>query len=165
MGAQVERVPGSPAVAGAFGRHARSQHFGGWFRRQRELRGISIWYVAARTKLPPERIQQIEDATRPLAPDGHGRALARTLALAIGADPADALERLAPAASRKARRARSPHGLRPGRVLRGLLLGTTVALGLGLLGYWLESRGVTEGSPRLVLRPDYLERLLGGDGS
>jgi hypothetical protein len=63
--------------------------FGPWYRRQRELRGLSIFFVAARTKLSPERVREIEDES-PLDADGIGRSTARTLALAIGAEPEEA---------------------------------------------------------------------------
>src|SRR5262249_58814810 len=58
VGAEVERLSESAAVGGA---PASPGSFGAWYRRQRELRGISLFYVAARTKLSPERVREIED--------------------------------------------------------------------------------------------------------
>jgi hypothetical protein len=145
--------------------NASTEHFGSWFQRQRELRGISIWFVAARTKLTPERIQRIEDGSEALQRGGHGRATARVLAGAIGADPEEGVSRLSRWVPQRGNRGRNG---RTGNVLRwGRSLGILLVLGLGvwLLGTWLEGVDASGDPPRLVHRPDYLDRLLGGGGS
>ena len=160
MGSQVERVSGRAQVAAKAAQPA--QEFGRWFRQQRELRGISIWFVAARTKLPPERVRQIERVEGALRRDGHGRGTARALALAIGADPQEAAAWLAGHSPRAARPRRMPSlgaWLRMGSAL-GLMLG----LGFWLLGDWLRGERAPQDSPTLVYRPDYIERLLNGEG-
>ena len=163
MGAQVGQVPRGAGVKVSTP-HAQ---FGRWFRQQRELRGISVWFVAARTKLPPERIQALEDGISSLGNDGHARATARGLARAIGADPGEAVAKLS-------RRRRGSSGDRRSGAWRAGLLAwgphASVALVLGLVAWvlasWLLSYGPGEESPPLVYRTDYLERLLPrGDGS
>ena len=161
MGAPVERLPEGPAVAvGAAGQERRS--FGAWYRRQRELRGISLFYVAARTKLTPERVREIEESSAPLETDGIGRATARALALAIGADPDEAAAQLGvPQQLPLRRRQRFPFlrywSLRVGR-RAGLAL--VVALGVWLLALWLSSIAPTASARPHVVKPDYVEKLL-----
>ncbi len=157
MGAQIQGVPEAHAVA------AGADSFGAWFCRQRELRGISVWFVAARTKLAAERIQRLERGELPLPPDGHGRATARALARAIGADPEEAASLLSRPAARPRPR-RRPAWLAPAvRVGRSLALVGVLGGTVWLLGLWLEDLQASGDSPRTVLRPDYVERLLGGD--
>ena len=163
MGAQVERVSRRAQVAGATSEPA--EEFGRWFQKQRELRGISIWFVAARTKLSPERMREIESGRGPLGRDGHGRGTARALARAIGADPAEAAARLACRSTgpEGRRRARWRGALPPLRSAVGIVLG--LGLGVWLLALWLRSAETPEDSPSRVYRPDYVERLLSGEGS
>jgi hypothetical protein len=114
--------------------------------------------VAARTKLPSERIEQIE-RTDLLARDGHGRATARALARAIGADPDEAVRQLTgPGASQRAPRRKLPSGLHNA-------VPRTVALAVLCLVIWLAAEfglylASGEESPDVVYRPDYVERLL-----
>jgi len=158
VGGQVDRLPEGASVAPA----PEAIVFGHWYRRQRELRGISVFYVAARTKLTPERVREIEDARSTLDRDGLGRATARSLALAIGADPDEAASLLGE--RRTVRGARGKHSF----WLRGLAwtwgrrVGALVALavGLWLLGLWLSGVFAHDGAPTLVYKPDYVEKLL-----
>ncbi len=164
MGAQVEGLSRRAAVE----RDAASEceeHFGRWFQQQRELRGISVWFVAARTKLSPERVRAIETDEAALKSDGHGRGTARTLARAIGADPGEAVAWLARKPTRSTARARARLFFSPVRL--GATLGLGLALGLGawLLGSWLSSAESQQDAPPRVYRPDYVERLLNGEGS
>jgi hypothetical protein len=156
VGAQVDRLPEGVGVAPA----PEVAPFGAWYRRQRELRGISVFYVAARTKLTPERVREIEESRETLETDGIGRGTARALALAIGADPEEAASRLG---ERRTVRAARAFGV---SWLRGLVwtwgrrvgLAIVVALGLWLLGLWLGGTGGS--APALVYKPDYVEKLL-----
>ncbi len=161
MGTQVERLPEGAAVAAA----PEAIVFGHWYRRQRELRGISIFYVAARTKLTPERVREIEDSGQTLETDGLGRATARALALAIGADPNEAASLLG--------ERRTVRGARSGRWawLRGIVwtfgrragLALLIGAALWLLGLWLSGEFARGGAPTVVYKPDYVERLLRPD--
>src|SRR5262249_25573115 len=137
VGAEVERLSESAAVGGA---PASPGSFGAWYRRQRELRGISLFYVAARTKLSPERVREIEDSaaldTAPM-----GRATARALAHAIGADPDEAAAQLRAATAPRPPRRRprvSSLSLTLIRVGRTAGLALVLALGVWLLGLWLS---------------------------
>lgn len=158
MGAQVDRLPEGAAVAGA----PAALVFGHWYRRQRELRGISVFYVAARTKLTPQRVREIEDSGATLETDGLGRATARALALAIGADPNEAASLLG-----ERRAVRGARG-EPTFWLRGLAwtwarrVGLLLLLGasLWLLGISLSGVIARDGAPALVYKPDYVEKLL-----
>ena len=156
MGAQVDRLPEGVGVAAS----ADAPVFGAWYRRQRELRGISVFYVAARTKLTPERVREIEESRETLETDGIGRGTARALALAIGADPEEAASLVG-----ERRMVRAARGLGVSW-LRGLVwtwgrrvsLAVVIALGLWLLGLWLGATGAN--TPTLVYKPDYVEKLL-----
>ncbi len=168
MGAQVGGLSRRVAVE----RDAASEceeHFGRWFQQQRELRGISVWFVAARTKLSPERVRAIETDEAALKADGHGRGTARALARAIGADPGEAMVWLARKPTRSAARARARARVRlffsPVRMGATLGLGLGLGLGAWLLGSWLSSGESQRDAPPLVYRPDYVERLLNGEGS
>ncbi len=159
MGPQVERLPEGAAVAA----DPPAPVFGPWYRRQRELRGISVFYVAARTKLTPERVREIENSSATLETDGLGRATARSLALAIGADP-DMAASLLGERRRTARGVRGEHGF----WLQGfawtwgrrIALGIALGAGLWLLGLWLSGVVAHQGTPPLVYKPDYVEKLL-----
>jgi hypothetical protein len=160
VGAEVERLSEGAPVAGAAADAGRA--FGPWYRRQRELRGISLFYVAARTKLSPERVREIEETGVCLETDGIGRATARALAHAIGADPDEAAALLGQ--TRKPpvhRRARFAH-LRPALLGFGRTAGLAVvlALGLWLLGLWLSSPASNAAAPPRIYKPDYVDQLL-----
>ena len=157
MGAEVERLSEGPAVEGA----TSGGSFGSWYRRQRELRGISLFYVAARTKLSPERVREIEESAA-LDTDGMGRATARALAHAIGADPDEAVAQLGAAV-------RAPLPRRPsfsnlplvlGRIGRTAGLVAVLALGVWLLGLWFSSAQSSASAPPRIYKPDYVEKLL-----
>jgi hypothetical protein len=158
VGAKVERLPEDSAVALGPGAIV----FGHWYRQQRELRGISIFYVAARTKLAPERVREIEESGAMLETDGLGRATARALALAIGADPNEAASLLGERHTVRGARGEPPFRLGGlawtwGR-RAGLL--SLLAAGLWLLGLWLSGVIAHDGAPALVYKPNYVEKLL-----
>jgi len=162
VGAPIERLSEGSAVAAKPAVTDGRRAFGAWYRRQRELRGISLFYVAARTKLTPERVREIEESLAPLETDGIGRATARTLALAIGADPEEAAAQLG-----VARRLRLPRRPRFPR-LRELSfrfagragLALVLALGVWLLGLWLSSTAPTASARPRIYKPDYVDQLL-----
>jgi hypothetical protein len=159
VGSQVDRLPEGAAVAAVA---AEGSVFGHWYRRQRELRGISVFYVAARTKLTPERVREIEESGAPLETDGRGRATARSLALAIGADPEEAASLVGEKHKVRASRGSYSYELRALVLTWGRRIGVAVALGLGvwLLGLWLSGVSADDATPELVYKPNYVERLL-----
>jgi transcriptional regulator with XRE-family HTH domain len=159
VGAEVERLSEGVAVAGA---PTSPGSFGAWYRRQRELRGISLFYVAARTKLSPERVREIEESAA-LETDAMGRATARALAHAIGADPDEAVGQLGAAAPTPLRRRPqfSSLPLTLIRVGRTAGLALVLALGVWLLGLWLSSTSPSASSPaHPVYKTDYVDQLL-----
>ena len=137
--------------------------FGDWYRDQRRLRGISVYYVAGRTKLATDRIHAIEFGRDPLRPDGRGRAMARELAQAIGADPAEAMGRVMGTPAPRcgaAETAGVPRGrswLRYGT--QALLVSVLAGTGW-LLASWLLEVGDGDASVGIVHRPDYVQRAL-----
>ena len=160
MGAEVERLPEGAAVASAAADAGPA--FGPWYRRQRELRGISLFYVAARTKLTPERVREIEETPAGLDTDALGRATARALAHAIGADPDEAAALLGRAAPPRVRRRARFTRLRPLLFGVGRTAGMAVilAIGLWLLGLWLSSPPSDASAPPRIYKPDYVDQLL-----
>jgi hypothetical protein len=160
VGAEVQRVSRHTEVTGSSPpTHFPAAAFGPWLCEQRQLRGLSRCFVAARTRIAPERIEAIERGSVALADDALGRGTARQLAHAVGADPEEALARMGRA---------DAEPLRPAgpRRLRALLLwgGAGVALValaalLWLGALWLRSGGPGEGAG-VVYRPDYVDELL-----
>ena len=160
MGAEVQRLSEGAPVSAAPAQAAAS--FGSWYRRQRELRGISLFYVAARTKLTPERVREIEETGASLDTDGIGRATARALAHAIGADPDEAARKLG-AGTRPAVRKRMSLVHVPSLVAgigRTAAVAVLLALGVWLLGLWLSRPSADASSAPRVVKPDYVDQLL-----
>lgn len=151
MGPEVSRVSGGARVDAGFGP---------WIKQQRELRSIPLGYVAARTRIPSDRLLRIESGLDLLGRDGQGRSTARLLALTIGADPEEAsclLEEPLGARRRGALLAQLPW-------LRWGMLGAGASLCLLLMwvlaNQLLSSEAPLEASPEVIYRPDYVERLL-----
>ena len=159
MGKEVEGVPGAARVA------ALDPGFGPWLRQQRELRRIPLGYVAARTRIPRDRLERIEGGRERLGRDGQGRSTARLLALTIGADPDEASCLL----TEPERRGRIGSALSGLPWLRWGLLGAAGAASLAL--FWvladrvLSSEASHEARPEVVYRPDYVDRLLHRQGA
>jgi hypothetical protein len=67
---------------------------GSWLARQRELRGIRLEELAALTRLPVRSLERLEAGVFDGQQDGFVRGFVRTVAIAIGLDPEDAVARL-----------------------------------------------------------------------
>ncbi len=163
MGGEVQGVPAGAAVEES----SAPTELGAWLRQQRELRGISLFFVAARTKLSAERILSLESGERPLPDDGQGRATARVLARAMGADPDEATAILSGA--RQIGRRPGPGARRAaasplGGWGRWLVSASFLALGAWLLVAWLGASSGADDSG-VVYRTDYVNELLEDDGS
>ncbi len=156
MGTQVERVPRGVALEEQPAGH-RSSDFGFWFERQRRVRDISLYFVAAQTRLPLERVRAIESGEETLGHDGQSRALARILAEAIGADPEAAAGHLL--GPRK--RTRTTSGLPLPWIAWAERFGLAIVMALvgWLLASWLLATP-TEDVADPVYRSDYVDRLL-----
>ncbi len=153
MGEEVARLPRRPGVVTSEARDA----FGLWFARERRLRGVPLDWVLTSTKIPLPRLEALERGERVLGCDGAGRAAARALARAIGADPEEAAGRVhdgaapAPEPSGRERRVRVPAWV-PAALALGAAAGVAWALAV-----WIEGR--PSRVPEIVPRPDYVERL------
>jgi hypothetical protein len=67
---------------------------GGWLAKQRQLRGIRLEELAALTRLPVRSLERLEAGVFDGQQDGFVRGFVRTVAVAIGLDPEDAVARL-----------------------------------------------------------------------
>jgi len=155
VGEEVARLPRRPGVTGGETRDG----FGLWFARERRLRGVPLDWVVASTKLPLPRLEALERGDPVLGSDGAGRAAARALARAIGADPEEAAGRVhdgAPPAPERVARAWRPRI--PAWVPAALAFSAAAAVAWAL-AVWIEARPTP--APDIVPRPDYVERLRG----
>ncbi len=90
-----ERGAAGRRTAGADGEAAAPRaSIGQYLARQRELRGISIEELCARTKLPRRNIERLESGALDGQPDGFVRGFVRTIADALGLDADEAVMRL-----------------------------------------------------------------------
>ena len=159
MGTEVQRVSRDPEVTGT-SPPTQLDHraFGPWLCEQRQLRGLSRCFVAARTRIAHERIEAIERGSVELGDDTLGRGAARQLAHAIGADPEEALARMGAAPPAPVPRPRPRGAIRALALWTGGLAGLAVTGALLWLGaHWLERGSASAG---VVYRPDYVEDLL-----
>jgi hypothetical protein len=118
---------------------------------------VPLEWVAASTKIPLPRLEGLERGEPVLASDGAGRAAARALARAIGADPEEAAGRLHDGAAAPAGRAKREWRLRvPPWVPAALAFGAAAGVAWAF-AVWIEGRPPP--SPEVVSRPDYVERL------
>ncbi len=67
---------------------------GAWLARQRELRGIRLEELSALTRLPLRSLERLEAGAFDGQQDGFVRGFVRTVAVAIGLEPDDAVARL-----------------------------------------------------------------------
>ena len=119
--------------------------------------------MAARAGLTPERIEAIEAGHELLGDDVDGRALARGIAEAVGADPEHALARVGVLRGRaRARLARLPW-VRIARWGAGLLVVTGLGLSAWAAVDWWRGRATAE-PPDVVYRTDYVDELLDPPG-
>lgn len=70
------------------------QSIGRYLAAQRQLRGISLDELAARTRIPRRSLERLEAGAFDADPDGFVRGFVRTVALALGLDPREAVLRL-----------------------------------------------------------------------
>ena len=159
MGRAVSRLPSGDRLGGpdsCASAPADEAPFGAWFARERRCRLVPVEFVAAITRVPAVRIVALEEGREQLPADGGGRAMARALAQAIGADPREAAARVGatPGPGRSPRPRHRPPSI---RALALVLL----TLGAGLAAWRVASTGGDD--PRrapVVHREDHVARLL-----
>lgn len=88
MGEAERGVPRDPALI------EREPSIGRYLARQRELRGLSLDELADATRIPRRSLERLEAGLHDAQPDGFARGFVRTVALALGLDPADTLARM-----------------------------------------------------------------------
>jgi hypothetical protein len=130
---------------------------GAWLARQRELRGIRLEELSALTRLPLRSLERLEAGVFDGHQDGFVRGFVRTVAIAIGLDPEDAVARLlAEPAARTQRRWPDPR--RVAMVAVGLASSLAAA---AALWQWThaapEAVARSEGAP--LLRRDPVRAL------
>jgi len=100
MGREIRGVSEPPPLIGGSGpppeRLARGGEasIGAYLARQRRLRGISIDELAQLTKIPARSIERMESGAFDGNPDGFVRGFVRTIAVALGLDPGEAVMRM-----------------------------------------------------------------------
>ncbi len=151
MGQEVRGVPEALEVVddpdGSIGRYLA---------RQRRLRDISLDQLAALTKVPRRSLERLESGAFDREPDGFARAFVRTVALALGLDPDEAVMRLMQEPGAEAEPA--------GRGIRVMLLRwTAIALAatLVLLVWKLGSAWLASGPPPEDLQLTYRRDAVG----
>jgi cytoskeletal protein RodZ len=161
VGGVPEAAPVKPARPADPSADAAEASIGRYLARQRQLRRISLDDLAALTKIPRRSLERLEAGAFDGSPDGFARGFVRTVAEALGLDPAEAVMRLMdePDADEP-----GPGGRRLARVLPLAGIGLGVALALlcvmlwKLLAGWLgpvqEPR-----APEVVVREDPVRAL------
>ena len=86
--------PTSSSSAPGTGDEPRTASVGRYLASQREMRGITLEELAARTRIPGRNLERLESGSMEGAPDGFSRGLVRIVAEALGLDPDDAVMRL-----------------------------------------------------------------------
>jgi len=107
MGKAIGGLPEAPPLTapGSPGAEAEEAFaLGRWLAQQRELRGIRLEELAALTRLPIRSLERLEAGAFDGQRDGFVRGFVRTVAVAIGLDPDDAVARLLAEPSARPRR-------------------------------------------------------------
>ena len=165
MGREIRGVPApAPLTCGAGplpeGKaRDREISIGAYLARERRLRGISVGELAELTKIPTRSIERMEAGAFDRNPDGFVRGFVRTIAVALGLDPEEAVMRMLgePAEAAEAPTLRLDRRL---LAISGLLV-ATVGLGLAIWGW--ASRAPTapagDDAPKVVYRRDAVRAL------
>jgi cytoskeleton protein RodZ len=151
--------PSERGVGGAAGATPERFSIGRYLAAQRELRGISLDELAARTKIPRRNLERLESGAFDAQSDGFVRGFVRTVALALGLDSNEVVMRMSgePAGADEdvvwRRRTRV--------ALFAVVLGGLLLIGLGL-GLRQATRWIVEpagGPPDHVFRRDAVRSL------
>ncbi|MCG8591936.1 MAG: helix-turn-helix domain-containing protein [Proteobacteria bacterium] len=108
---------------------------GSYLARQRRLRGISLDELEQLTRIPRRSLERLESGIFDGNPDGFVRGFVRTVALALGLDPDEAVSRMLDEVSPEGQRR---VGLRVPLGPLGALIGLLCAV--LLVGLWIHSR-------------------------
>jgi hypothetical protein len=144
---------GAPLTASPKGEEVFA--LGGWLAKQRRLRGIRLEELAALTRLPVRSLERLEAGAFDGQQDGFVRGFVRTVAVAIGLDPEDAVARLLSEPD-----ARTLSRLPELRALVVAALGLVGALALAVAAWQLLSApGAEESESPPLVRHDAVRAL------
>lgn len=129
---------------------------GRWLARERRLRGLSLEEVSATTRIPRRSLERLEAGAFDGSLDGFTRGFVRTVADAIGLDPAEAQARLLGAAepARRSRQGLAPRGL----LVAALALLALAALAGALVAFWPEERPAAASAEPAAPSPELRRR-------
>lgn len=145
-----------------------SEPIGVYLARQRELRGISLDDLAESTRIPRHSLERLESGAFDARPDGFARAFVRTVAVALGLEPDDTVNRMRSEPESARARARAA---RRSRIALAL---AAAALAVAIPVIWISwiaeappeaSAAAPARDPDLVLRPDAVRRLAESAGA
>ncbi len=140
-----------------------TEPIGVYLARQRELRGISLDDLAAATRIPRHSLERLESGAFDARPDGFARAFVRTVAVALGLEPDDTVNRMRPEPELARARARAA---RRSRIVLAVVVSVLAAAVPVVWVNWItpappETSAIPPRAddPELVVRPDALRRL------
>ncbi len=153
-------VVSAPAGPEALARDAAEEGvfaLGAWLARQRELRGIRLEELSIMTRLPLRSLERLEAGAFDGQQDGFVRGFVRTVSVAIGLDPEDAVARLlAEPVARPRRRWPDPRRV----ALVAVLLASSIAAAAALWQWTQAPPGaVAESEQAPLLRRDPVRAL------
>ncbi len=165
MGREIRGVSEPPPLTGAAGSRTegrardREISIGAYLARERRLRGISVNELAELTKIPTRSIERMEAGAFDGNPDGFVRGFVRTIAVALGVDPEEAVMRMLgePAEVAEAPTLRLDRRL---LAIAGMLV-ATVGLGLAIWGWASRAPSApsADDTPKIVYRRDAVRAL------
>jgi cytoskeletal protein RodZ len=161
MGGQVRGVPEASSLTGEVSTGSTS--IGIYLARERRLRGVSLDELAYLTKIPRRSLERLEAGAFDSNPDGFARGFVRTVAVALGLSPEEAVVRMLgePLGSDE-----SPPFTSSQRG-RWLLVGVVLLISAGLLAvvFWgqqasRQPEANVQNTPAIVYRRDAVRALL-----
>jgi len=168
MGREIRGAPDSPPLnSGADPpREGKEQGYefsiGAYLARERRLRGISVAELADLTKIPVRSIERMEAGAFDGKPDGFVRGFVRTVAVALGLDPEEAVMRMFGEPADSAETA-GASALQFDRRLLAIAALLALAVGLGLAIWGWASRApfalAGDDTPKIVYRRDAVRAL------
>jgi cytoskeletal protein RodZ len=142
MGQAIGGISGAAALSAPA---SRADDIGAYLARQRKLRGISLDELESLTHIPRRSLERLEAGAYDGDPDGFVRGFVRTVSLAIGLDPEEAVSRMLEEPSSEGPRQQ----VSLPRVLLALVLVLGGALALALAPGVLETQPAAP-PPRVV---------------
>jgi cytoskeletal protein RodZ len=168
MGREIRGVPETPALSGGNrpplegAARPPETSIGSYLARERRLRGISLAELADLTKIPARSLERMESGAFDANPDGFVRGFVRTVAVALGLNPEEAVMRMLGEPADSADDARARARWLDRRYLAGAgLLVAGVGLGLALWVWYSRAPSAADAdtAPKIVYRRDAVRSL------